>query len=332
MVNRSFRALAAACAVACCGAAHAAAAPVGTRPAPDKYQALIFSAAAALAAHSDASSLATAAALRFAGSLSAPKGSAPHSQSSALDLAARASELAPQNPSIGWLHLQLCSETPSCDIRDAATAMRWVDADNGAAWLPTLAIAQKDKDAVEVERILADMAQGARFDLYWNRIIVLMADALYAARRELPNGFAASDASRLIAAEGIATAEIIPRFSPLVDACREPGTERRELCIKLAKTMQRGDTIIAQLVGLSIEKRLRPSDGKEARSIAERRHVLEWRQAAAAESDGPQLPWTRNAHARVRLAHMRILTREEDVCIAILREHNVALDPPEVHP
>ena len=52
--------------------------------------------------------------------------------------------------------------------------MRWVDADNGAAWLQTLSAAQKDRDATEVDRILADMAHGERFDLYWNRIVVLM--------------------------------------------------------------------------------------------------------------------------------------------------------------
>jgi hypothetical protein len=96
--------------------------------------------------------------------------------------------------------------------------------------------------------------------------------------------------------------------------------------------MQRGDTVAAQMAGFSIERRLLAADGKETRAIAERRHVLEWRVAAAAKFDDPLLPWTKNAHARARLAHMRALPREEDVCIAILREHKMALDPPEVHP
>jgi hypothetical protein len=251
-----------------------------------------------------------------------------------LDLAARASELAPQDAGIGWLHLQLCSRTPACDIRDAATVMRWVDADNGAAWLQTLAAAQKDRDATEVDRILADMARAAHFDFYWNRIVVLMVDALDTARGQLPGAYVTSDSERLTAVKGIAGAEIIPSVAALTEACREPGAapERREFCLKLAKTMQRSDTIIVQMAGFNLEKHLAAPDSKEARAIAERRHVLEWQIAAAAKVDSPLLPWTKNPRAREELAQMRAIPREEDVCIAVLRRHNVALDPPEAHP
>jgi hypothetical protein len=302
--------------------------------AADKYQTWRIEAAATLSARADANSLATAAALRYAAQAYGAKAVGPSLKPSALELAARASELAPQNPSIGWLHLQLCSGTPSCDIRDVATVMRWVDADNGAAWLQTLAAAQKDRDATEVDRILADMAHGTRFDFYWNRIVVLMVDALDAAHNELPGGFAASESARLNTVSGIAGGEIIPPFTALVEACRDSSAaaERRELCFKLSKIMQRSDTIAAQLVGFSIARHLLAPDSKEARTIAERRHVLEWRAAAAAKFDAPLLPWTKNARARARLVLMRTKPREEDVCIAILRQHKMALDPPEVHP
>jgi hypothetical protein len=302
--------------------------------AADKFQKWRTAAAAILAARADANSLATAAALRYVGSGTGSKTSGLKPGSSALDLAARASELAPQNASIGWLHLQLCSDTPPCDIRDVATVMRWVDADNAAAWLQTLAAAQRDKDTTDVDRVLADMAHGARFDLYWNRIVVLMVDALDAARNELPKGYAASDSARLATVSGIASSEVIPPFTALVEACREASAapERREPCLKLSKTMQRGDTIAAQMVGFSIEKRLFAPDSKEARAIAERRHVLEWRLAAAAKFDDPLLPWMKNARARARLAQMRAMPREEDVCIAILRQHKMTVEPTEAHP
>lgn len=302
--------------------------------AADRYQLWRAAAAATLIARADANSLATAAALRYVGQLGGAKAGGGQADESALELAGRASELASQDPRIGWLHLQMCSGTPSCDIRDAATVMRWIDADNGAAWLQTLTAAQKDRDITEVDRILADMARAARFDLYSNRIVVLMVDALNAARKELPSGYAASDASRLATVSGIASGEIIPPFKALVEACREPGAapERREPCLKLSKTMQTSDTIVAQLTGFNIEKHLLAPDSKEAHAVAERRHVLEWRVAAAARFDAPLLPWMKNARARTRLAQMRALPREEDVCIAILREHKVALDPPEVHP
>lgn len=299
----------------------------GPHAAADRYRAWRAAAAAVLIARADAHSLATAAALRHL--------AAPTPGPTAVDLAARAAELAPQNASIGWLHLQLCAGTPPCDIRDVATVMRWVDADNGAAWLQTLSVAQKDKDTTEVDRILADMAVGARFDFYWNRIVVLMVDALDAVGYDLPSGFAASDASRLKLVSGIASGEVIPPFSALVEACRESSSlpERRELCLKLSKTMQHSDTVAAQMAGFSLARRLLAPDSREARAMVERRHVLEWRVAEAAKFDKPLLPWTKNARARARLAQMRALPREEDVCIAILKEHKMALDPPpEVHP
>jgi hypothetical protein len=43
------------------------------------------------------------------------------------------------------------------------------------------------------------------------------------------------------------------------------------------------------------------------------------------------LPWTQNGRTRTRLAEMRSRPREEDVCIALLREHKMALEPGESH-
>lgn len=298
----------------------------------DTYPAWRTAAARTLAARGDAHSLATAAALTFLGPPSRSKIDTGKAASAALELATKASEQAPDDPAISWLHLQFCANAPGCDIRDAATTMRWVDADNGAAWLPTLAIAQKDRDTIEVDRVVADMAQDARFDLYENRATVLMFDALKNMHMQLPANYLNSDLARLTEALGIAGAAVIPSFSPLINACRDAASaERREACLKLSKTMQRADAVMAQLVGFAIEKRLTPLDGKEQRAIAERRHVLEWRVAAANQSDTPLLPWLKNARARSRLAKMRALPREEDVCLAILREHRMPLDPPEDH-
>jgi hypothetical protein len=312
-----------------------AASTPGSHTAAEKYQAWRTAAAGILIARADANSLATAAALRYFGAANA-KGvaGAPNPKASAVELAARASDLAPQSASIGWLHLQLCAATPACDIRDVATVMRWVDADNGAAWLQSLAAAQKDRDSTDVDRILGDMALGVRFDLYWNRIVVLMVDALDAVGYELPSGYAESDSARLGTVSAIASAEIIPPFTALVEVCRDSSAapERRDVCLKLSKAMQRSDTVAAQLAGFSLAKRLLAPDSKEARTIAERRHVLEWRVAEAAKFDSALLPWTKNTRARARLAQMRTLPREEDVCIAILKAHKMALEPPEVHP
>ena len=292
----------------------------------DKYQVWRNEAVRSLAARSDANSVATAAALSFTTSFAAPA-AAP----AALQLIARASELAPENAAIGWLHLQLCATAPSCDSRDPAFVLRWVDPDNAAAWLAQLSTAQKDKDTIEVDRVLGDMARATRFDLYYNQTMVMMFDALNGVRRELPGGVVTSDTAKLATLAGVANAELIPAFSPLIDACREaaPKSERREDCLKLAKVMQKGDTVIVQMVGFGIERRLIPADSKEAKNLAERKHLLEWRLSAATKMDYAILPWTQNSRTRTRLAQMRLRPREEDVCIALLREHKMALEPAE---
>lgn len=295
----------------------------------DKYQVWRNQAVRALAAKTDANSVATAAALSFTKNFAAPA-AIPTTQ----QLIAHASELAPDNAAIGWLRLQLCAGAPSCDSRDAAFVLRWVDPDNAAAWLSQLSSAHKQKDTIEVERVLGDMARATRFDLYYNQIMVMMFDALNGVRRQLPGGVVASDTARLATLAAVANSEIIPAFSPLIDACREaaPKSERREDCLKLAKVMQKGDTVIVQMVGFGIERRLIPGDSKEAKNLAERKHLLEWRLAAATKLDYAILPWTQSSRTRTRLAQMRKRSREEDVCIALLREHKMPLEPAESPP
>jgi hypothetical protein len=290
-------------------------------------------AARVLAAHGDANSLAASAALIFLGPATRSTADTGKAAASALTFAARASELAPNDPVINWLRLLVCSNAPACDIREAATTLRWVDAENGAAWLPTLAAAQKDRDTIEIDRVLSDMAEGKRFDVYASRAAVLMFDAIKHARGALPKGYLDSDFARLTEAIGVANAAFIPSFSPLINACREAASAtQREACMRLSHTMQAADAAMTQLAGFAIERRLTPNDAKELHSIAERRRLLEWRVSASNLADSQVLPWMKNARARSRLAMMRSLPREEDVCIAVLREHKISLEPPEDHP
>lgn len=313
------------------GAAAARQDAAQSRADADGSAALRTAAALLLEERRDARSLATAAALTFVGPPRS-KAETGRAAAAALPLAVAASNLESNDPAIAWLRLRLCADAPACNIREAATTMRWVDADNGAAWLPTLAEAQRDRDAVQVDRVLDDMAEGTRFDFYGSRLTVLMFDALKRVRGRLPRGYLQSDANRLAEARGMAAAVVMPTFSPLINACREAATQdRRDACLKLSKTLQRSDAVMAQLVGFAVEKRLTPTDAKELKSIAERRRALEWRVAAADASEATLLPWLRNARARSRLAKMRATPREEDVSTALLREHGMPLDPPEEH-
>ncbi len=304
-------ALTAACAVAAT-AVGAPADPVPHAPRPSQWAA----AESTLTAQGDAPSLAAAAALRFG-----------EASADALDLAARAVELEPGDAAIAWLRLQICTRTPGCEVRGAATDMRWADADNGAAWLPTLATAQWDHDKEGVDRVVGDMARAARFDLYWNRLVVTVVDAL--TRSHAAGAGRSTERGRLDAARS-AIGRLVPAFRALYAACRESAAgERRDNCRRLAHTMQHSDTVAAQLAGFTLEHRLSPPDARGAQLAAQRRRVLEWRVARADELQDPLLPWSKNARARELVARMRILPRQEDAYLALLREYRVATEPPE---
>jgi hypothetical protein len=285
----------------------------------DKLREWKISAAVVLSSRGDANSLAAAAML---------------SPTDGPVLAARASDLAPESATFAWVRLRLCAISPPCDFRDAATAMRWVAPDNPAAWLPTLGAAAKDSDAIQTERVLFDMSQGKHFEVYAIDVAVLMFDALTAAEKSLPRSYAASDESRLSLVISVAAAKLVPSFMTIEEVCREasPGTERHDACLKIARKLQRGDTVHGELAGITIEKHLVAPDSSEALALAERRRVLEYQVSSAQRFDAPLLPWSKNAHARSHLARMRALHREQDVILAILREQGTALYPPAQGP
>ncbi len=310
-----------------------AATPANALSAPGRFHAWTNKAVRALLTRKDANSLATAGALEFYDSSMHAAAAAPPAPTAAappaLQLLAEAGELAPQSAAIAWMHLQLCAAAPACNSREVATVLRWVDPDNSAAWMSELADAHKEKDSVEIDRVLADMARGTRFDLYRNEIVMMMFDALSGIRRQVASSFDGSDLAKLITVVAVTDAEITPPLPPLFDVCREPntGSERRQDCLKLAKIMQRSDTVIMQLAGFTLEKRMLPAEGKEARSLAERRHLLEWRTAQASNLDYSIVPWTQKARTRARIAQMRLRPREEDVYIALLRQRKLATEP-----
>ncbi len=275
---------------------------------------------AALKARGDDNSLATAALIDHG--------------TDALALAGRAAQLAPDDPAIAWINLRVCAQSPGCDIRGDATELRWLDPDNSAAWLPTLAAAMSNRDSVQTDHVLAHMARGADVDFYWNAIVVRMFDSLRAVANHVPGRAIDSDAAILAVVEHLAAAQIIPPLSPLIDACRatKADSQRRMSCTTIAHLLERADTVDAQYAGFSIGRRLTPFESREFYALGERRRVLAWRVATAARFGKPLLPWLKSAHARWRIARMRTLARQEDVILAVLRDHGMPLDPPPPPP
>jgi hypothetical protein len=137
----------------------------------------------------------------------------------------------------------------------------------------------------------------------------------------LPKHYASNDAERYDLISGTLS-DLVPGYSSLLDACRTApaGSDRREQCLKVSRNMQRGDTVATQIAGFGLERRLIGADRREAQLLQERRRLLESRVAALETQDAKASPASQNSRAHLRLAKMRALPREEDVCIALLRE------------
>jgi len=230
--------------------------------------------------------------------------------------------------------LRVCASTPGCDSRGVAAAMRWLDPNNAAAWLPTLESAVGSHDEVETDRVLAHMARGSSLDFYWDPIVARAFDALRAVAPRIPGHPLDSDAAILAAVEQAAGRLIIPSLTALETVCRDarPGSPRRTACEKIAQLLRHADTIDAQYAGYSIGRRFARYGSPGYRALGEARRVLEWRAANAARFDSPLLPWLRSAHARWRVEQMRKLPRQEDVIIAVLRYQGLPIDPPPPPP
>ena len=100
--------------------------------------------------------------------------------------------------------------------------------------------------------------KGRGFDLYWNRTVVLLFDALKRARGALPAAVSPIGPGSPERGDGHRRP---PKWFPPSRRCSSrvgirSHAERRDSCLKLSKIMQRGDTVIAQMAGFSIERRL----------------------------------------------------------------------------
>ena len=247
----------------------------------------------------------------------------------AVALAQAATQAAPADPAIGWIRLRVCETTPGCDVPEAATSVRWLDAENAAAWLSTLEHAQRDRDSNATERALSGMAQGKRFHFYWNPGITLINDSVRTAALPARPGSSTAPYARLLDIVGWAAGLLPANLQSLFDACKETAdfAARRDHCLKIAMVLQTADTVIAQLAGYSLLHRLSAPESKESRNALERRRVLEWRVAQSGKFDSAFLPWSRSRLAQHRFDLMRRFEREEDCIDAILSEHHIALDP-----
>jgi hypothetical protein len=244
-------------------------------------------------------------------------------RNSALTLAQieRASQLAPDRADIAWLHARICAEVRGCEPEPIESRLRQLDPNNGAAWLGPLARAQSKRDAGEEQQILDGMGRAQYFDVYWTTLIVRLSPAL---GRNAGTQTASGQLTPLTNGMNTATDWLsrldTSAFTAISTACdasrtRDPAAQTR--CSRVAEVMQRGDTTLAEGMGLSIAQRLVPPTSLAANSIADRIATLSYQSQTAGSIIRSQLERERFSAQMLEL--MKKLRREQDVTVAILR-------------
>jgi len=301
---------------AAAGAESAAATP--SWPAPTNY----VETAERLVKLGTADALATASLLRAFGA---------KADNQTLQLARQASGLAPARADLVWLAARLCANAAGCDPAIDEAQLQKIDPENGTAWLGTLARARAGSNEEAVNVALRRLASAQRLDLYFNSLVVATAHALTAARgtKDRPDD-SMSLGHAAVEMAGILAGVVLPPFQPLATSCSGRSLKiagRNDLCRGVAQVFERGDTFLANRMGLSIEQRLWPPDSQEGRAVAVRRRTLQyrfetWTRVSMDPSKPSILP---DDYLDVLQEH----EREQDVAIVYLRRAGVPLEPPK---
>ena len=195
--------------------------------------------------------------------------------SQALALLAHAEAAAPTRADLAWLYLQVCQTDPSCDPQPAEQKLRTLSPTNGAGWLGALTRAVIAKDGAATDTALVAIAHTERVDVYWTTLIGHLS---VAAARTGKMSFNEA----MITVTGIVAAMAIPAYSPVSNSCKGDRLQRddiREACRGVANAFENGDTLITEMIGVAIAKRVWPEGSAQWQMAVQRRRAYEYRTA-----------------------------------------------------
>jgi hypothetical protein len=191
----------------------------------------------------------------------------------ALGFLARAIAAAPDRADLIWLQALRCAQLPPCDPEPIEHRLRELDPTNGAGWWGALARAGAAHDTAGVDAALAAIGQSDRLDTYWTTLVGHLG-------RALANTKSMSPAESAVEIIGYISAQSIPASQYISNSCKAERLQQAgviELCRGIARALQRGDTYIAEMIGVAIAKRVWPEDSPEWKAAADERRVFEYR-------------------------------------------------------
>lgn len=242
--------------------------------------------AEALVARGDAGSLATSAMLyHLLGE-----------GSKAVEISGRAARSAQDAAHLAWLELGMCLEHRGCDPTPAARRLLTVDPGNGVAFLHEAP--EEGAAPARMNQFLERLAQADRLDTHWNRLLAAGYDAL-----EAIDGRKGGDIGADESYDGRGDVISVVAATALLDvtsffhACTAEAmvdSTRRDACLRVARVLQGSDTILAEVMGLALEKRAWERGSREHRAVSERGEQLTSLQRQSSQHTGDPLWYERS--------------------------------------
>lgn len=264
-----------------------------------------------LVAQGDADSFAAAALLEYRGSTTRR-----------LELMTQAASLAPDRPALAWLHVAICHQVPTCDAGPLEARLAAVDPQNGVASFGAIQRSTAGNDPASLARALSAVAQSERVDLYWGPLIHDLTLAV-----DRTHQWPVSEA--MTSVTGILAGESIPPLSSVSNACKGPALEspdRVETCRGVARALMRGDTLVVEMIGFAIGKRVWTADSPEGAQLRSDETIARYRMNEAAKLNEPA-----NASRRAVMQFLDDLVRyrsEEEMNRAQLARAGLPTEPP----
>lgn len=246
-----------------------------------------------------------------------------------LALVRAAAEKAPKRTDVSWLYSQLCAQTPSCQPQSAEAHLRRLDPGNGAAWLGALARARAERDVAAENEILEAMSRSQRFDIYWNSLVSRMA-VVTSADTAARMGPTVPDliTSNLNDVIGWLSSIATPAFGPLGESCsatRVSNPAIAQRCRAISTVLIKGDSFIAESVGLGIAERLAPPGSPQGAAVAQQIKRARYQRDTAGQIINGQLE--RDKFSRELIKLMATQKREQDVFLTVIRWAGQPVEP-----
>jgi hypothetical protein len=240
----------------------------------------------------------------------------------AVDLLTRAFAQAPERADLVWLQIQICQRASFCDSEPAEAQLRAVDPSNGAGWMHALGRADASKNEAQELTVLTALARAERVDFYGTTLVAHLTNAI-AATHEVPLSEA------LVYVLGVLSAQAIPAYQTISNLCKDDRLRNADVvqdCRAVALALEHGDTVLTEMVGVAIAKRVWPADSVEWATASEARRIHDYRSALLLHS--PFITLLNVRWASKFLALCAKNRRERDVEVGEILDGGKKPDPP----